>query len=339
MRYLRKQVINRRAPYDQRLSVDINNAVVMTTTNNLTLPSGTTAQRPVSAISVNGMIRYNTTLDEIEVYQSSNWRSLRFKEPTVITQQSLGAGDSLNLYFGPLNPAPVTLVQSGFTWDLTQIAKNILVIVENVLQLAVTNYTVVQNPTIPTETYTPTTSFAAAVGSTTLFFNTHVYSIGASWATNTATLTFAALTQPAFAVGSSVVITGFIPTAYNGTFTVTASTANSVSYTLASNPGATTVVGQIKSAAAVYTSVDLVGASITGTNIQASTTVSSYVADPNTDALISVVIDKPTITSTIAVNTTMTIVEPQTTPTGYYVKFSSPPPLGKVVTVLHGFDK
>jgi elongation factor G len=93
MRYLRKQVINRRAPYDQRLSVDINNAVVMNTPNNLTLPSGTTAQRPVSSISVNGMIRYNTTLDEIEVYQSNNWRSLRFKEPTIITQQSLGAGD------------------------------------------------------------------------------------------------------------------------------------------------------------------------------------------------------------------------------------------------------
>jgi len=60
MRYLRKQVINRRAPYDQRLSVDINNAVVMTTTNNVTLPSGTTAQRPVNP--TNGMMRYNTDL-------------------------------------------------------------------------------------------------------------------------------------------------------------------------------------------------------------------------------------------------------------------------------------
>jgi hypothetical protein len=340
MRYLRKQVINRRAPYDQRLSVDINNAVVMTTSNNLTLPSGTTAQRPVSAISVNGMIRYNTTLDEIEVYQSNNWRSLRFKEPTVITQQSLGAGDSNNLYFGPLNPAPVTLVQSGVTWDLTQIAKNILVIVENVLQLAVTNYTVVQNPTVPSEVYTPKLSFAAVSGSTTLYFNSHVLGVGASWASSTATLTFSALTQTPFAIGSSIVVTGYMPTAYNGTFTVTASTSSSVSFALASNPGATTVVGQIKSADAIYTSVDITGATINGhANIQSSTTIVSAVSDPNTDALISVVINKPTITSTIAVNTQLTITENAYTPTGYYLKFSSPVPLGKVVTVLHGFDK
>lgn len=347
MRYLRQQVLNRRAPQDQRLYVDMTDSIVMTTTNNLLIPKGTgdsaysagttQNQRPVSP--VNGMMRYNTTLEEIEVYQSNNWRSLRFKEPTVITQQSLGAGDSNNLYFGPLNPAPATLVQSGVTWDLTQIAKNVLVVVENVLQLAVTNYTVVQNPTIPSEAYTPKLSFAATVGSTTLYFNSHVLGTGASWATNVATLTFSALTQTPFAVGSSIVTTGFIPTAYNGTFTVTASTSSSVSFALASNPGVTTVVGQIKSADAIYTSVDLVGAVITGTNIQATTLISSFVSDPNTDALISAVISKATTTSTIAVNTTMTITEGATTPTGYYIKFSSPVPLGKVVTVLHGFDK
>lgn len=340
MRYLRKQVLNRRAPWDQRLSVDINNAVVMTTTNNLTLPSGTTAERPVSAISKNGMIRYNTTLDEIEVYQSNNWRSLRFKEPTLITQQSLGAGDGTNLYFGPLAPAPVALVQSGVTWDVTQIAKNVLVVVENVLQLAITNYTVVQNPTIPAETYTPKLSYAAVSGSTILYFNSHVLGTGASWISSTATLTFTALTQTPFAVGSSIVVTGFMPTAYNGTFTVTASTASSVSFSLASNPGTTTVVGQIKSTDAVYTSVDITGATINGhANIPNGTTIVSAVSDPDTDALVSVVISQPTITGTIPVNTQLTVTESIQTPIGYYLKFTSPVPLGKVVTVLHGFDK
>lgn len=341
MRYLRKQVINRRAPWDQRLSVDINNAVVMTTTNTVVLPSGTTAQRPV--LPVNGMLRYNTDITtggELEVYQSGAWRSLRFKEPSLITQQSLGAGDGINLYFGPLNPAPATTAQNGVTWDVTQMAKNLLVVVENVIQLSVINYSVVQNPTIPSEVYTPKLSFAATSGSTTLYFNSHVLGNGATWASSTATLSFSALTQTPFAVGSSIVVTGFTPTAYNGTFTVTASTASSVSYALASNPGTTTVVGQIKSADAVYTSVDITGATINGhANIQASTTIVSYVSDPITDALISAVISKPTTTSTIAVNTLLTITEGATTPTGYYLKFSSPVPLGKVVTVLHGFDK
>jgi hypothetical protein len=336
MRYLRKQVLNRRAPWDQRLSVDINNAVVMTTTNNVTLPTGTTAQRPVSP--VNGMMRYNTdaaTGGEIEVYQSGTWRSLRFKEATQITQQSLGAGDGNNLYFGPLSPAPPSTVQSNTTWG----AQNILVIIENVIQVSNTNFSVVQNPTVPTETYTPTTSYAATTGSTTLYFNSHVLGTGASWTASVGTLTFSTLTQTPFAVGSSIVVTGFVPTGYNGTFTVTASTTSSVSFALASNPGTMTVAGQIKSSAAIYTSVDLVGASITGTNIQSSTVISSFVADSNTDALISVVISKPTITSTIAVNTTMTITEATLAMTGYYLKFTSPVPLGKMVYALHGFDK
>ena len=340
MRYLRQQVLNRRAPYDQRLYVDMDNSVVMTTTNNLTLPSGTTAERPVFASSVNGMIRYNTTLDEIEVYQSNHWRSLRFKEPTIITQQSLGAGDGTNLYFGPLSPEPVTLVQSGVTWNLTQIAKNILVVVENVLQLAITNYSVVLDPTVPSETYTPKLSFAATSGSTTLYFNSHVLGTGASWLSSVATLTFTALTQTPFAVGSSIIVTGYMPTAYNGTFTVTASNASSVSFALASNPGATTVVGQIKSADAIYTSVDITGATINGhANIQNGTTIVSEISNPDTDALISVVISQPIITGTIAVNTQLTITENTQTPTGYYVKFGSPVPYGKMVTVLHGFDK
>lgn len=341
MRYLRKQVLNRRAPWDQRLSVDINDAVVMTTTNNVTLPSGTTAQRPVSP--VNGMMRYNTDLGiggELEVYQSNTWRSLRFKEPTLITQQSLGAGDGTNLYFGPLSPAPVTTVQSGIIWDVAQIAKQLIVVVENVFQLSNTNYSVVQNPIIPAETYTPKLSYAAASGSTTLYFNSHVLGGNATWSTNVATLAFTELTQTPFAVGSSIVVTGYVPTAYNGTFTVTASTASSVSFALASSTASSTVNGQIKSADAVYTSVNITGATINGhANIPNGTTIVSAVSDADTDALVSVVISNATTTGTIAVNTQLTIAESIQSPIGYYLKFNSPVPLGKVVTVLHGFDK
>jgi len=40
-------------------------------TGALTLPAGTTAQRPVSP--VNGMLRYNTTLSKVEGYANSAW--------------------------------------------------------------------------------------------------------------------------------------------------------------------------------------------------------------------------------------------------------------------------
>ena len=109
MRYLRQQNINRRAPYDQRLYVDMTDSIVMTTTNNMLMPVGTTAQRPVSP--VNGMIRYNTNITtggEVEVYQNGNWRSLRFKESTQITKQSF-TGDGVESVFGPLPTSSFSL--------------------------------------------------------------------------------------------------------------------------------------------------------------------------------------------------------------------------------------
>jgi len=336
MRYLRKQVLNRRAPWDQRLYVNLDDAVVMTSTNNVTLPSGTTAQRPVSP--VNGMIRYNTDIvtgGEIEVYQASQWRSLRFKEPTLITQQSLGAGDSNNIYFGPLNPAPPTTVQSNTTWG----GQNLLVIVENVIQLANTNYAIVQNPTtIPAEVYTGTLSKAAILGDTTLYFNTSLVATGATGASGTVTITFT--NRPAavsFAVGSTIVVTGFIPTSYNGTFTVTGSTTSSVSYANATTTTAT-FASTVSSSNTIYTSVDLTSAVASGqASIPTGDTITSFVADANTDALISI-----TLSSSVGVtagNSSITLTKSSYTGTGYYLKFSSPVPLGKMVTVLHGFDK
>ena len=64
----------------------------------------------------------------------------------------------------------------------------------------------------------------------------------------------------------------------------------------------------------------------------------SYVIDPATDALKSITISKPTITSTIAVNTTVTITSGSQSGTGYFLNFSSPVPYGKVVIALIGFD-
>lgn len=123
-------------------------SIVMDTTNNLLMPTGTTAERPVSPI--NGMIRYNTTTTQVEVYQggvgpsSGNWRSLRFKESTAITQQTLGPGDDVQRHFGPLNPAPPTTTESGASYG----AQNLLVYIDTVPQIPNTNFVLIQNPCV-----------------------------------------------------------------------------------------------------------------------------------------------------------------------------------------------
>jgi hypothetical protein len=265
MRYLRQQVLNRRAPSDQRLYIDMTDSVVMNTTNNLVLPKGGDAARPVSPVV--GMIRYNTDSNEVEVYEGAGtpqWRNVRYKEAVGITQQTLGYGDAITVHFGPLNPAPPTYIANNNTWT----GANLLVYVENVQQLHSTNYTVVNGPTIPGTTYTPKTLGVTAIGAMTINFNP-------------------------------------------------ATTAPNV----------------------VYPAVDITGAIITGDPaFQASTAVLSY----NTDVqgrLTSIVIDKPTISTTIADSTALTITDTTNVGTGSFLQFTSAVPLGKPVTVLHGFDK
>ena len=155
MRYLRRQVINRRAPGDSRLVVDITSGVVMGTPVSLLMPKGSTAERPVAVETKNGMIRYNTDLNEVEVYQADTWRSLSYKESTGMIQQNVGLGDDIETLFGPLVPSPPLIVDSSTSWSTNGnvitpgniwTGANILVIVENVIQLYNTNYNIEVNP-------------------------------------------------------------------------------------------------------------------------------------------------------------------------------------------------
>jgi hypothetical protein len=287
------------------------------------------------------MLRYNTTTHEVEVYSGvpASWRTLRYKEPGKITQQNLGAGDSSTVYFGPLSPSPGTNIstQSNMTWDVTQMAKNILVIVENVIQLSGVNYSIVQNPTIGSETYTPTTSTTAGVGNTKLYFNTSINAAGASGNGTTVTLTFPVQAAVPFAVGSTIIVTGFTPTGYNGTYTVSASTTSSVSY-VNSTVATMTFAGNVASNNSVYPAVNIMGATVSGTNIPGGTVVTAYTTDQYTDALTSVTLNNA-LTGSNSLNSTITIAENAQVASGYYLFFSSPPPYGKTVTALIGFDQ
>ena len=332
MRFLRRQTFNRRAVYDNTLYVDATDAIVMGSQNNLTLPTGPDSTRP--SMPVNGMIRYNTTSLDIEVYQGSTWRALRYRESGAITQQTLGIGDGDTLYYGPLNPAPTGNAQRGYAWT----GANLLVLVENVLQLHTTNYTIVQNPTFPSEVYTSKTSVSSAIGSLTLYFNTTVTTTAASGTGTTVTLTFSTAPAAPFAIGETIIVAGVIPYTYNGSFTVTGSTASTVSYAHTAT-GAQTTSGTIEAASTVYPAVNIVGATLTGSSSITGRTVASYTTDTNTGALTSIVLSSATSGAVISANTSITITKASQAGTGYYLYFSSPVPAGKAVTALIGFDQ
>ena len=138
MKFLKKLQLAKKNLTDDRIAVDANSLIYFESTNAMKLPIGTTNQQPGQSENtitspVNGMVRYNSDTNQLEAYQNSAWRNVRFKEATTITQQSAGTGDGTETKFGPLSPIPTA-------------AQNVLVLVENVMQIATTNYTLVQNP-------------------------------------------------------------------------------------------------------------------------------------------------------------------------------------------------
>lgn len=142
MRLLKAQNTNLRNIYGKGVKYDIDDQVILDSNNVVLVPKGTTAQRPANP--TNGHLRYNTTLNELEVYQESAWRSVRYKEPNNdpgIVQQNLGNGDATITLFGPLDSQ-----DPNTDYTAPAAAQNVLVLVENVFQISTTNYTLVQNP-------------------------------------------------------------------------------------------------------------------------------------------------------------------------------------------------
>jgi len=167
MRLLKAQNTNLRNIYGKGVKYDVDDQVIVDSTNVMLVPKGTGDvfyapgtsgnQRPVSP--TNGHIRYNTDTNEFEGYQNGAWRKFRFKEPNQnpgITVQTLGYGDAVEVFFGPLN--------SGDTdYPVPVDEQNILVFVENVYQLPTTNYSLFQNPAL-----TNTIASIVSTGATTV---------------------------------------------------------------------------------------------------------------------------------------------------------------------------
>ena len=137
MRLLKAQNTNLRNIYGKGIKYDVDGQVIMDTTNTMLIPKGTTAERPSNPEP--GHMRFNTDTNEFEMYQDGTFRKARYKEPTAITQQDLGLGDQVETIFGPLDSGDPD-------YPVPTAGQHILVFVENVFQIHITNYTLVQNP-------------------------------------------------------------------------------------------------------------------------------------------------------------------------------------------------
>lgn len=116
--------------------------VVMNSHGGLMLPKGSTSERPQltgvrQPTDANGTIRYNTTLSSIEAYVGGTWVVVASPVASAITKQTLGPGNGTETVFGPLN--------SSFVTSYSASDDNILVLVENVMQISTTNFTVEQS--------------------------------------------------------------------------------------------------------------------------------------------------------------------------------------------------
>lgn len=142
MRLLKAQNTNLRNIYGKGVKYDINDEVIVDSTNVMLVPKGTTAQRPSSPND--GHLRYNTTSGRFEVYESGLWVNVRNNAPAgiaqnvPIVQQSLGNGDATETVFGPLDNQDVN-------YPIPYSAESMLVFVENVFQIGTTNYTLEQS--------------------------------------------------------------------------------------------------------------------------------------------------------------------------------------------------
>ena len=142
MRLIKAQTTNLRNIYGKGVRYDIDDQVIMDSTNTVLIPKGTTAQRPSSPI--NGHMRYNTDDDRFEIYEQLAWYGVRLAAPSSsapIHQQNLGNGDGVITLFGPLDSQDTNPLYTA-----PAAAVNVLVLVENVFQISTTNYTLVQNP-------------------------------------------------------------------------------------------------------------------------------------------------------------------------------------------------
>ena len=162
MRFLKQKTISKYSPSDNTLFTNHYGRAVMDLTGGLRLPKGTEAQRPQTSSVRNpdgadGFIRYNTDTNSIEALIDGVWEVVRAPGATSIYKQTLGPGDDIETTFGPLYSVPAA-------------DDNIIVLVENVIQISVTNYNISYNHLGSGDAYIVFTSSVPLDKSITIYF-------------------------------------------------------------------------------------------------------------------------------------------------------------------------
>ena len=204
MRYLKRHNTNRRLLRGKGIVFDQYENIEVQSTGTLQVPKGTTLERP--PLPVVGQLRYNTTTKNFEVYEDvaaggTMWKSFRLSEPFGITVQALGNGNDIEINFGALDSNDGGMKQEPTT------AQAVLVMVENVLQIPTTNYTLIQNP--------------CSINSTQVAVVQN-YNASGVGAFESKDLAFVDWVDKGYHVGQQFVVTGSANN--NGTYTVTAVT-------------------------------------------------------------------------------------------------------------------
>lgn len=137
MRLIKKQTTNARSITGKGFKYDLSTNIASVSANSLIIPIGTTSNRPI--LPADGSIRFNSTINEFEFYVNQTWQVVRFKEPGLITKQNMSLGNATDTIFGPL-------LSNDAAFPVPLSANNILVFVENVFQIAPTNFVMVENP-------------------------------------------------------------------------------------------------------------------------------------------------------------------------------------------------
>lgn len=142
MKFVKRLVLNRYDQMSDRFAVLADDRIVTSTKRSLQLPVGNeTTDRPL--YNSDGIIRYNASISEFEVYNGTDpgtgWEKIRTVRPAPITVQKLGPGDYVQTTFGPLK------YKDGTNYTNYLKPENIFVYVENVFQLPTTNFVLIQN--------------------------------------------------------------------------------------------------------------------------------------------------------------------------------------------------
>jgi hypothetical protein len=158
MKFYKRLPIDSKNPTSNRFTIEADGLIVSTSNKSLQVPAGATEQRPLNPND--GYLRYNTSIGTnggLEVYTSSSWETLKINQPTTITKQHFTNSNYSNTIFGPL----------AYDIDVSK-PENVLVFVENVLQIADINYTLVYGSGTNLVTATTTVIQTAPVGTGTI---------------------------------------------------------------------------------------------------------------------------------------------------------------------------